>query len=105
MAQIHYNVWFSFKDDTVESDQVERVRTFLADLRTRGLVHDFQLLKNRNGEAKTKLPRFHALIVFRDEQQFGEPFAEVADIGVHSGRHGFMIEQIGRFSVEIFESI
>jgi hypothetical protein len=101
---IHYNVWFSFKDGTVESDALSRVRQFLLDLKHRDQIHDFKLLRNR-AEAKTRLARFHALISFADQRQFSAPFQEVSTTGVHAGRHGFMIENVDSFIVEVFEEI
>lgn len=102
---IHYNVWFSFRQGTSELDQMQRVRSFLGDLRSRGQIHDFQLLKNRATAGKSRLARFHALIMFRDDVQFGEPFTEVAAIGFQTGKHGFMIENVTDFIVEIFEEL
>ena len=32
-------------------------------------------------------------------------FAEVGAIGIHSGRHGAMIENVDEFMVEVFEDI
>ncbi len=101
---IHYNVWFPFKEGTAEMDGLARVRQFLLDLKARDQIHDFKLLRNR-AEAKTRLARFHALISFADQNQFGAPFQEVATIGVHAGSHGVMIENVDAFIVETFEEI
>lgn len=102
---IHYNVWFSFANGVAEPEQIQRVRSFLSDLKSRGKIHDFQLLKNRALSGKSRLARFHALIMFLDDDQFGQPFTEVAAIGVHAGTHGFMIENVSEFVVEIFEEL
>jgi hypothetical protein len=102
---IHYNVWFSFRDGIVEVDEMRRVRSFLTDLKSRGKIHDFQLLKNRAAPGKSKLARFHAVIMFLDGDQFGQPFSEVAAIGIHAGKHGFMIENVSEFVVETFEEL
>lgn len=37
--------------------------------------------------------------------EFGPPFGEVAAIGIHAGRHGFMIENVSEFIVEVFEEL
>jgi hypothetical protein len=102
---IHYNVWFSLRDGAAEADQMQLVRAFLADLKSRRQIYDFQLLKNRAAPGNTRLGPFHALIMFRDNDQFGPPFTEVAAIGIHSGRHGFMIENVTDFVVEVFEEL
>jgi hypothetical protein len=69
-----------------------------------GQIHDFLILKNRATD-KSRLAQFHALIMFRDNEQFGLPFADVASIGIHSGKHGFMIEHVKEFIVEVFEEL
>lgn len=102
---IHYNVWFSFGNGVAEADQLRRVRSFLGDLKARGKIHDFQLLKNRSMSGKSRLAQFHALIMFRDNDQLGPPFGEVAAIGIHAGRHGSMIENVSEFIVEVFEEL
>jgi hypothetical protein len=102
---IHYNVWFSFKEGAAELDGLARVRQFLLELKQRDQIHDFKLLRNRASGGKTRLARFHALISFADQNQFGPPFQEVGSIGVHAGRHGFMIENVDTFIVETFEEI
>lgn len=86
-------------------DQIQRVRSFLTDLKSGGKIHDFRLLKNRAMSGRSKLAQFHALIVFRDNDQFGQPFREVAAIGIHAGKHGFMIENVSEFVVEVFEDL
>jgi hypothetical protein len=102
---IHYNVWFSFKEGTVEPDGLNLVGAFLLDLKQRGLIHDLKLLRNRADTGDTRLARFHALIAFIDQDQFGTPFQEVQAIGVHAGAHGFMIENVDPFIVEVFEEL
>lgn len=102
---IHYNVWFSFKEGTPEADGLVRVTRFLDDLKQRGLIYDFTLLRNRATADKTRLDRFQALISFTDQEQFGAPFREVAATGIHAGGHGFMIENVGNFVVEVFDEM
>ena len=68
-------------------------------------IQDFHLLKNRATKGKSRLEQFHAVIVFRNDEQFGSPFREVSALGIHAGRHGFMIENVSRFVVEIFEEV
>jgi hypothetical protein len=46
---------------------------------------------------------FHVVIKFVDGSQFGLPFKEVAEIGIHSGKHGFMLENVEQFIVEVSE--
>jgi hypothetical protein len=102
---IHYNVWFSFKNDALEAEGLRRVHAFLADLQQRDFIAGYTLLRNRASGDRTKLARFHALITFRDNEQFGRPFQEVSRIGIHAGLHGFMIEHVADFHVEVFEEL
>ena len=101
---IHYTVAFTFGDGVVESDELARITTFLADLQSRGAIAGFRLLRSRAALPDTPR-RFKADITFVDDTQFGAPFAEVSAIGVHKGLHGLMIERVSEMSVEVFEEI
>ena len=46
---IRYNVWFSFKPGTDAPAGLGRVRDFLTDLKDRGRIHEFKVLRNRGG--------------------------------------------------------
>lgn len=102
---IHYTVSFAFREGTPETEHLGRVRRFLTDLKGRGQIYDYRLLKNRQVASKTRLPLFQADIVIADDGSFGLPFSEVEEIGVHSGHHGWMIENVIDMSVEIFEGL
>ena len=102
---IHYNVWFSFNPDADDEVQLAKTRGLLDDFKSRGMIHDFCLLRNRGVSDETRLPKFHVVIEFQDEAQFGLPFAEVERLGVRMGNHGAMIEQVDEFVVEVFEQI
>ena len=102
---IHYTVAFSFKPGVADTDQLGQVRAFLADLQARGKIASYRLLRNRNDASRSSLPPYKVDVMLRDEASFGVPFAEVAEIGIHSGAHGLMIEHVDRMVVEVFEDI
>jgi hypothetical protein len=102
---IHYNVWFSFKDGTAELEGLARVRDFLGDLRERGRIDTFTLLRSRAKPGQTRLAPLHAVIVFANQDQFSSAFVDVEATGVHVGRHGSMIENVDTFIVEIFDEV
>jgi hypothetical protein len=101
---IHYNVWFSFAAGVDTDLQLERVRSLLEQFRSRHMVTEFRILRNRGEDSKTKMPPYQVIIEFRDEVRFGLPFAEVAKMGIRNGQHGAMIEHVDEF-VEVFEQI
>jgi hypothetical protein len=101
---IHYNVWFSFKEGVVESDELAKVARFLDDLKTKDLLHDYALLRHRAGSLTTRLARFHAAIRLADDG-FLAPFQHVTSAGIHTGHHGAMIENVDAFIVEIFDEL
>ena len=101
---IHLNVWFSFKNSS-SVDELHRVRAFLDDLRRRGRLDSYELLRSRSGPVEGVSPRFHALIRFRDETQWGGSVTEVQELGIHSGAHGFMIEQVVDFTTAVSEEL
>ena len=93
---IHYNVTFSFKEGVVHEHGLRRVAEFLNDLKDRALIHGFEMTRHDDSQ--------HFVgIQFLDREQFNRPFKEVADIGIHAGAHGFMIENVANFSVDIIE--
>lgn len=93
---IHYNVTFSFKEGVAYEHGLRGVAAFLADLQGRALIHGFDITPNDNGQ--------HFVgIHFINREQFSRPFQEVAEIGIHAGAHGFMIENVCQFSVGIVE--
>lgn len=101
---IHYNVWFSFKNTVGDEEgELGKLRNFLGDLKSRALIRDYTLLRNRSDD--TKLAKYHAIISFEDDSQFARPFQEVAAAGIHTGLHGLMIANVDTFIVEIFEEI
>jgi hypothetical protein len=82
-----------------------KTRSFLDDLKTRSKLHDYRLMKNRAPRDKSKLSTYQLMAEFLDETQFKLPFTEIAQIGIHSGNHGSMIENVKDFMVEVFEDI
>jgi hypothetical protein len=102
---ILYNVWFSFKTGADESAELGKARSFLDDLKGRSKLNSYRLMKNRAPREKSRLASYQLMAEFRDDTQFGLPFTEVGGIGIHSGRHGAMIENVDAFMVEVFEDI
>jgi len=102
---ILYNVWFSFKSGSDEIAEIAKTRHFLNDLKSRQKLHGYRLMKNRTQPEKTKLPPYQLMAEFADSDQFAQPFAEVGKIGLHSGKHGAMIENVEEFKVEVFEDL
>jgi hypothetical protein len=93
---IHYNVTFSFKDGVADEHALQRVAAFLRGLRERALIHEFDIRRSDDGQ-------HFANIRFLNREQFNRPFKEVADIGIHAGAHGFMIENVAQFTVATIE--
>ncbi len=102
---ILYNVWFSFKPGSDDLAELAKTRAFLDDLQSRAKLHSYRLMKNRAPRDKSKLASYQLMAEFSDPPQFALPFAEVGHIGIHSGHHGAMIENVGEFMVEVFEDI
>ncbi len=100
---IHYSIWFTFTEGTPVQEELARVRQFLSGLKRDDRIHDFTLLRNRASADKTRLGPLQATIEFVDQVQFDTAFKQVAEAGVHEGRHGLMIRNVGRFVVEEFD--
>ena len=102
---LHYNVWFSYKANIDEQNELNKVRTFLDDLKNQGTVENYRLLKTRAKDEKGRLSKYHAPIEFVDNDQFNRAISGVSKIGIHSGLHGIMIGQVQDFIVEVFDVI
>ena len=102
---ILYNVWFSFKPGSDELAEIDKARAFLDGLQSRAKVHAYRLMKNRASKDKSKLPSYQLMAEFENGEQFGLPFTEVVQLGIHSGPHGAMIENVDDFMVEVFEDV
>jgi hypothetical protein len=100
---IFYNVRFSFKPGSDESVELEKVRSFLEDLKGRAKVQSYRLMKNRAPHDLADGCDYQIMAEFIDGIQFGLPFAEVEQIGIHAGRHGAMIQNVDKFFVEVFD--
>jgi hypothetical protein len=105
LGMIHYNVWFNLRDGVHETEGLAIVRAFLYELCDAGSIAGFCLLRNASVGAKTKLPRFQALIEFHDDAQFQAAFRDQAARGIHAGLHGRMIPIVSDFRAELFEQI
>ena len=102
---ILYNVWFSFKSGFDENVELGKARAFLDDLKNRAKLHGYRLMKNRATREKSRLANYQLMAEFADGEQFGLPFSEVGEIGIHAGKHGAMIANVDEFMVEVFEDI
>jgi hypothetical protein len=105
MDVILYNVWFSFQPGSNDAVELAKTRSFLDDLKTRSKLHDYRLMKNRAPRDKSKLSTYQLMAEFLDEAQFKLSLTEITQIGVHSGKHGAIIENVDNFMVEVFEDI
>ena len=100
---IHYNVWFSFKPGADVDSQLIRVRALLDDFTSREVMHDYELLRNR--DAKVEGRAYQVIAKFENDRQFGLPFEEIRRAGIWEGLHGFAIENVGEITAEVFESV
>ncbi len=99
---IHYHVWFNLKPEVRESEGLATVARFLKKLCTIDEAATFQLLSNKGGPPRSKLPRYHALVQFVDDAQLADAMKKQAARGIHSGLHGAVIDVVTDFHVEIF---
>ena len=99
---IHYNVWFTLKDGVGERHGLAVVEEFLRGLCGVGEAAAFRLLQNNAEGARTKLPRFQAIIEFSDEAALGRAMKNQVERGIHRGGHGQVIDVVSEFRVEIF---
>jgi hypothetical protein len=102
-TMIHYNVWFSFKPGADVELQIVRVRALLDDFRLREMMHDYELLKNRDTEVEGRA--FQVIAKFESDSQFALPFEEIRRTGISEGLHGHAIENVGEITAEVFERI
>jgi hypothetical protein len=102
---IHYHVWFDLKPEIGEAEGLATVGRFLARLSAGGEAAGFRLLRNKGAAPRSKLPRYHALIEFADDEQLASAMRHQAERGIHHGPHGAVIEAVANFHVEIFATV
>jgi hypothetical protein len=102
---IHYNVWFTFKEGIDEREGLGIIDDFLTELRVLGEVATFRLLRNNSDGSRTKLPKFHAIIEFQDDEALSRAMKNQETRGVHQGKHGEILEVVSEFRVEIFRLV
>jgi hypothetical protein len=102
---IHYHVWFTLKSGIDESAGLAVARSFLTELAEQGAAARSLLLCNTGEAPKSRLPRYHALFEFTDEQQMERAFAAKRSEGIHAGLHGRLMEAIGEMQVEVFREV
>jgi hypothetical protein len=100
-----YNVWFSFKPGSNETEELGKTRACFDDLKARAKLQGYRLMKNRSLRKKSKLATYQVMAEFAHYDQMNLSLAEVSQIGIHTGHHGAMIENVSEFTVEIFEDI
>jgi hypothetical protein len=105
LLMIHYHVWFDLKPQVSEAEGCADIERFLRSLVSSGDALGFQILRNKGAPLRSKLPRYHALVEFLDEAQFGEAMKAQEVRGVFAGLHGRVLDAVAGFHVEIFESI
>ena len=97
---IHYHVWFNLRPAVPEADGLATVARFLRRLCEDDEAATFQLLRNQGGPPRSKLPRYHALLVFSDADQLAAATKQQADRGIHAGLA--VIDAVVDFHVELF---
>ena len=102
---IHYHVWFTLKPNIKEPEGLAIVRAFMSELTDRGAIAHVRLLRNLGDAPKSKLPRFHALFEFADDQQMDLAFAAQRTEGIHVGAHGRLLASVGEMQVEVFKEL
>ncbi len=102
---LHYNVWFNLKSGVPEESGLSVVREYLSALADAGEANGFTLLKNLGNPPRSKLPCFHALIEFNDSESLGVAMKKQDERGIHTGKHGKIVEMVCDFHVEIFTGI
>ena len=102
---IHYHVWFDLRPDVAEAHGLAVVERFLQRLTAEAEAATFQLLRNKGGPPRSKLPRYHALIEFADDAQLSAAMRNQVTRGIHSGLHGDVVGVVANFHVEIFSAL
>lgn len=102
---LHYHVWFNLKSGVPEDTGLAAVSDYLSTLTGAGEAQDFQLLRNRGSAPRSKLPAYHALVMFADSEALDAAMKLQAQRGIHHGAHGRVVDVVCDFHVEIFTSI
>ncbi len=105
VGQFQYHLWFNLKPGALEAAAIQVARTFLNERVSTGQISAFRLLRNADEPANVNLPRFLALIDFRDRQHFSTAFSGLRRDGIHTGFRGELMRMVSDFRVEFTETL
>jgi len=97
----HYHVWFSLKPEVGSRRSGLRPGVHRRAPGRRQVGAGFGA-EESGDPAKSRLPPYHALFEFRDDEQMNAAFAAKRVTGIHAGPHGQLMASIAEFRVEIF---
>lgn len=99
---IHYNVWFTIKDEIPEGTGLAIVEDFLRELSTNSTGGRYRLLKNISESPPTKLPRYQAIVEFESDYTLSEVIKSHGDRAakVRAGRR--VVDVVSEFQIEAF---
>jgi hypothetical protein len=80
-----------------------RVRALLDDFKSREVMCDYEVLRNRDTDVAGRA--FQVIAKFENDQQFSSPFEEIRRTGIWEGLHGRAIEHVGKITAEVFETV
>lgn len=95
-----YSVQFVYKPDSIESVEIQKAVSFFDDLKNRDLITRYQILKNQNTERA-----YTTLLYFETNNILNKAMKQIATIGIRSGLHGAMIENVSEFSVAFYDEV
>jgi hypothetical protein len=102
---IQYNVWFALKQGVDEKPGLAVVSDYLGGLASAGEAVGHRLLRNASDGARSKLPRYQAIVEFRDDAALSAAMKNQGARGIHNGGHGAIVDVVTDFRVEIFRYI
>jgi hypothetical protein len=95
---VHYNVYFTLKDNVEEERGLKVVQAFLAEVCASGEAAAFRIDKVVGADAA-----FLAVIEFVDDGALGRAMKSQHARGVREGAHGKVVEVVKDFRVKVVE--
>ena len=102
---VQYNVWFALKQGVEERSGLAVVNDYLGGLAVAGEAVGHRLLRNTSDGTRSKLPRYQAIVEFRDDAALSAAMKNQAARGIHKGGHGEIMDVVTDFRVEIFRNL
>jgi hypothetical protein len=95
---ISYQVFFSPKNDTEESQLLAASHALIAELKTAEKLRSYRLVRMTDSTSLAELPRFQLIVNYHNQSELDASMSYMRS-RIHEGPHGEILRLVGDFKV------